>query len=75
MLRVGSLCSGYLGLDIAVESVFDCDLAWVSEVEPAACQVIERRAPNVPNLGDLKEIDWGGASDSLAVDVLTAGYP
>lgn len=68
------------GADLALAQVLDVELAWVSEIDPAACAVIEARFPGVPNLGDLKAIDWeqlrGGAPpDSPAVDVLTAGYP
>lgn len=72
MTTVGSLCSGYLGLDLAVEEVFGGTLAWVSEIDLAACEVIERRAPGVPNLGDLTTLDWRTVP---SVDILTAGYP
>ena len=32
-LRIGSLCSGYGGLDLAVESVFDARTAWFVEYD------------------------------------------
>jgi DNA (cytosine-5)-methyltransferase 1 len=67
-MRVGSLFSGYGGLDMAVGG----DLAWYSEIEPAACTVLERLHPDVPNLGDITAVDW---SQVEPVDVITGGYP
>lgn len=67
-MRVGSLFSGYGGLDMAVGG----DLAWYSEIEPAACRVMEANHPGVPNLGDITKIDWIGVPP---VHVLTGGYP
>ena len=67
-MRVGSLFSGYGGLDLAVGG----DLAWYSEVEPAACKVMEAHHPGVPNIGDVTKVDW---SQVEPVDVITGGYP
>lgn len=67
-MRVGSLFTGYGGLDMAVGG----ELAWYAEIEKAACQVLAAHYPNVPNLGDITTIDW---STVEPVDVLTGGYP
>ena len=67
-MRVGSLFSGYGGLDMAVGG----DLAWYSEIEPAACTVLEQLHPDVPNIGDITAVDW---SQVEPVDVITGGYP
>ena len=67
-MRVGSLFSGYGGLDLAVGG----DLAWYSEIEPAACKVMEAHYPGVPNLGDITKVDW---AEVEPVDVITGGYP
>jgi DNA (cytosine-5)-methyltransferase 1 len=67
-MKVGSLFTGYGGLDIAVGG----ELAWYAEIEPAACQVLAHHYPNVPNLGDITKIDW---SEVEPVDVITGGYP
>jgi DNA (cytosine-5)-methyltransferase 1 len=67
-LRVGSLFTGYGGLDIAVGG----ELAWYAEIEPAACKVLANHYPGVPNLGDITKIDW---SEVEPVDVITGGYP
>jgi DNA (cytosine-5)-methyltransferase 1 len=71
MLKIGSLCTGYGGLDMAVEAYFGAETVWVSEIDKYASQVIELRL-NKPNLGDLKKIDWASVEP---IDILTAGYP
>lgn len=70
--RIGGLFFGYGGLDMAVQSVIGGDLAWVSEIDPGACKVIEYRYPGVPNLGDITAIDWTHVEP---VNVLCAGFP
>jgi DNA (cytosine-5)-methyltransferase 1 len=70
--RLLSLCTGYGGLDHAAEDVFDAELVAVSDIDPGANKILAHRYPNVPNLGDLKTIDW----DAWAgVEIMTAGYP
>lgn len=70
--RIGSLCTGYGGLDMAVQAVFGGELAWVSDVDPGACQIIAHRHPGVRNIGDLTVAPW----DELGpVDILLGGYP
>lgn len=64
---VGSLCSGIGGLDLAVEAVYGARTVWQSEVDEAASQVLARHWPGVPNLGDLRAVDWTQAEP---VDVL-----
>lgn len=70
-LKVGSLCTGYGGLDMAVETVFDARTSWVSEVDVNACRVIDQRW-GLPNIGDLTTVRW---DEVPPVDILTAGYP
>lgn len=67
-VTVGSLFSGYGGLDLAVGG----ELAWFSDIEPAAVTVMQAHNPGVPNLGDVTKIDWRSVDK---VDVLTGGYP
>lgn len=71
-LRLGSLCTGYGGLDLAIESVLPVAPSWLCEIEDAPAQVCDVRFPGVPNLHDLTAIDW---SNVAPVDVLSAGYP
>jgi DNA (cytosine-5)-methyltransferase 1 len=67
-MRVGSLFTGYGGLDMAVGG----DVVWYSEIEPAACKILAEHYPGVPNLGDITVVDW---STVEPVDVITGGYP
>ena len=69
-----SLCTGYGGLDLAVEAVLpDAVTRWVSDIDSDAVAVQAARFPDAIQLGDLKQIDW--SSYAGQVDVMTAGYP
>lgn len=71
-VRIGSLCSGYGGLDAAVQSVLGGDLAWVADPDPGASKILAHHHPDVPNLGDITRLAW---STVPQVDILTAGFP
>lgn len=71
-LRLGSLCTGYGGLDMAAQHVFGTSLAWVADNDPGASRILAHRYPGVPNLDDLTAVDWHAVE---AVDILTGGYP
>lgn len=70
--RIGSLFSGYGGLDIAVSRVYGGKVVWYSEIEPAACTVLAAHHPGVANLGDITAVDWATVPP---IDILTGGYP
>ena len=70
-MKIGSLCTGYGGLDMAVEAYFDAKTVWVSEIDKPASQLIKKRIDK-PNLGNLKIIDWANVEP---IDIITAGYP
>jgi DNA (cytosine-5)-methyltransferase 1 len=70
-VKIGSLCTGYGGLDLAVETFFNAEMVWCAENDKYASKVIEARF-NKPNLGDIKQIDW---SSIEPIHILTAGYP
>jgi DNA (cytosine-5)-methyltransferase 1 len=73
MLSVGSLCTGYGGLEMGLQAVYgDIDLRFVSDIDEDASTLLAHHHPKVPNLGDLTVIDW---ADIEPVDVLCAGYP
>jgi DNA (cytosine-5)-methyltransferase 1 len=71
MLKIGSLCTGYGGLDIAVEAYFKAETVWTSDVDKYASLVIKERLGK-PNIGDFTQVDW---SSLEPIDILTAGYP
>jgi DNA (cytosine-5)-methyltransferase 1 len=70
--RIGSLCAGTGGLDMAVEAVLGGELAWVSDIDKGACKLLAHRYPDVPNLGDFTKTDWATVEP---VEILTAGFP
>ena len=70
--RIGSLFSGYGGLDLAVEQVTGGRTVWVSDIDPGACAILAHRFPTCPNLGDVSSIDW---STVPPIDVLCGGSP
>ena len=70
---VGSLCTGYGGLDLGVLAAFGGGrIAWVADPDPHIAQILDARTPGIPNLGDLRHIDWVAVEP---VDVLVAGFP
>ncbi len=71
-LKIGSLFSGYGGLDLAVEHVFNAETVWFSELNEPVAAVFSRHWPGVPNLGDITTIDW---HEVEAVDILIGGFP
>lgn len=71
-MKLGSMFSGYGGLDLAVSDVFDADTAWVVEFDPAPSKILAERFPGVPNLGDVTAVDWTKAEP---VEVLAGGSP
>jgi DNA (cytosine-5)-methyltransferase 1 len=71
-MTLGSLCSGYGGLEMGVSQVWPVRVAWVAEVDPGAMAILAHHWPDVPNLGDITAIDWRGVE---RVDVLCAGFP
>lgn len=70
--RVGSLFSGYGGLDLALAEVFDGETARFSEFSPAPARVFPHHWPGVPNLGDITTIDGNTVEP---VDVICGGFP
>lgn len=72
-MRLGSLFSGYGGLELAVKSLFpEVSTAWVSDIDKGANKILAHNFPSVPNLGDITKVDW---NDVEPVDILTGGFP
>lgn len=70
-LTVGSLFSGIGGIDLGLERT-GMTVLWQSEIEPYACRVLKKHWPTVPNLGDIRTIEWETVP---YVDVIAGGYP
>ena len=74
-LRIGSLFSGYGGLDLAVQSVYDAEHAWFCEFDPAPSRILTHHWPDAPNLRDVTQVDWKEVAKEAPVDILTGGFP
>ena len=68
-LTLGSLFTGYGGLDMAPN---DVELKWVPDIDPGPCKLIAERVPTVPNLGDITQVDWSSVEP---VDIIAGGSP
>ncbi len=69
---IGSLCTGYGGLDTAVRAVLGGRVVWHAETDPDAVRVLEHHHPGTLNLGDITAVDWAAVERP---DILTAGFP
>ena len=70
--RIGSLFSGYGGLDLGVQAVLGGSVAWHVEYDEAPSRILAHHWPEVPNYGDVTSVDWATVSP---IDILTGGYP
>jgi DNA (cytosine-5)-methyltransferase 1 len=71
-MKIGSLFSGYGGLDLAVCNVLKAEVAWHSEIDKDAAKILDYHYPNIPNHGDITQIDFGKVEP---IDILTGGFP
>lgn len=71
-VRIGSLFSGYGGLDLAVQRVYQASPAWHVEFDEGPSRILAHHWPDVPNLHDVTTVDW---SNVEPVDILTGGFP
>jgi DNA (cytosine-5)-methyltransferase 1 len=71
-LTLGELFAGYGGLGRAVEQVFDAELRWYSEFDPAPSAIMAHHWPGAPNLGDITKIHWPSVEP---VDIISGGSP
>jgi len=71
-LKIGSLFSGYSGLDLAVEKVTGGKPVWFVEYDDAPAKILAKHYPGVPNFGDVTKVDWSAVEP---VDILTGGFP
>ena len=71
-MRIGSLFSGYGGLDLAVAAHFGATVAWHCEVDKWPAAILAHHYPDIPNLGDITTVDWSAVEP---VDIITGGFP
>lgn len=66
-MRIGSLCTGIGGLDLALQG----EHVWMCEYDKHCQVILDRQFPGVPVYPDVREL----GADTPCVDVITAGYP
>lgn len=76
-LRIGSLFSGYGGLEMGVaaalaEQGVSAEPAWFVEYDEAPSRILAHHWPTVPNHGDITTLDFHAVTP---VQIVTAGYP
>ena len=71
-MKIGSLFSGYGGLDIAVTNVLGAEVVWHCEWDDAPSKILERNFPGIPNYRDVSKVDFTKVEK---VDILTGGFP
>jgi DNA (cytosine-5)-methyltransferase 1 len=70
-----SLCSGYGGLDLAVEQITGNKTLVYAENDEYAAQVMAARFPWATNLGDISKTDWAALAQEHHFDTIAAGFP
>ena len=76
MLRIGSMFSGSGMLDRAVEQATGGTVVWHCETDPAAKAVLAKHWPDIPNLGDVRRINWSRVRWGISpIDLLVGGFP
>jgi DNA (cytosine-5)-methyltransferase 1 len=71
-MKIGSLFSGYGGLDMAVSQFFNAKVVWHCEWDDNPSKILEHNYPGIPNYRDVTKVDWAGVEP---VDILTGGFP
>jgi len=66
----GSVCSGIEAVTVAWESL-GFRPAWFAEIDPFCSALLAHHYPDVPNLGDFREIQ----ADAGPIDILVGGTP
>jgi hypothetical protein len=72
-LRIGSMCTGYGGLDLVVLAAFGGGrVVWCADPDPHVNSILAKRMPHARNLGDIRKVAWAAEG---RVHVVTAGFP
>lgn len=68
-----SYCTGYTGLEMAVRAAFgDFTVLSHSDIKPASVALLKHHYPDIPNLGDMRQIDYSGLEQA---DLMIGSWP
>ncbi|CAL9370096.1 DNA cytosine methyltransferase [Streptomyces sp. enrichment culture] len=74
--RIASFCSGFGGLEMAVQAVFGGETVFHADPDEGASKILAHHWPAVPNLGDITALDWRQvAAEYGPVEIATMGFP
>src|SRR5690606_8205251 len=71
-MKIGSLFSGYGGLELGVQQAIGGTVAWHVEFDPNPSRILAHHWPATPNYGDITATDFTQVEQ---VDVITGGFP
>lgn len=71
-LTIGSLFSGYAGLDLAVAAATGAETKWFFEYDDGPATILQHHFPDVPNYRDVTTADWASVPP---VDIICGGSP
>lgn len=72
-LTARSYCTGYTGLEMAVRAAFGgFEVLSHSDIKPASARLLEHYYPHIPNLGDMRAVDY---SDLVPADLMIGSWP
>lgn len=71
-MKIGSLFSGYGGLELGIQQALNAEVVWHCEFDKAPSKILEKRFPGIPNFGDVTKVDWTTVEP---VDILCGGFP
>jgi len=72
-LTARSYCTGYTGLEIAVRAALDdFEVLSHSDIKPAAGVLLDHYYPEIPNIGDMRQIDY---STLEPADLMIGSWP
>lgn len=74
--RIASFCSGFGGLEMAVQAVFGGETVFHADPDPGASKILAHHWPKIPNLGDITTLDWDRVADEHGpIDLAAMGFP
>ena len=73
-MRYGSVCSGIEAASVAWHPL-GWEPQWFSEIEHFPSAVLKRRFPDVPNLGDMTQLNQFQQFNEQPIDLLVGGTP